>query len=225
MISAIVFDFDGVLADSETLHLRAYQQVLAPRGEQMSRADYFARYLGFDDEGVFRTFAADRGWTIDDTDVAALIDAKTAVFESLEANADLLFPGAADCVRRMAREFPLGIASGALRHEIEVVLDRAGLRDRFRFIVASGDTPSSKPAPDPYIRAAALHGREPGACLAVEDSRWGIESAKAAGMACIGITQSYPREELAAADRIIDSLDELTPDLVRSLRPVIATPP
>jgi beta-phosphoglucomutase len=225
MISAIVFDFDGVLADSETLHLRAYQQVLAPRGEQMSRADYFSRYLGFDDEGVFRTFASDRGWKIDDREVAALIAAKTAVFESLEAKADLLFPGAAECVRRMAREFPLGIASGALRHEIEVVLDRTGLRECFRFIVASGDTPSSKPAPDPYVRAAALHSREPGACLAIEDSRWGIESAKTAGMACVGITQSYAREELAGADRIIDSLDELTPDLVRSLRPVIATPP
>jgi beta-phosphoglucomutase-like phosphatase (HAD superfamily) len=225
MISAIVFDFDGVLADSETLHLRAYQQVLAPRGGQMSRADYFARYLGFDDDGVFRTFASDRGWKIDDRDVAALVAEKTAVFESLETNADLLFPGAADCVRRMAGEFPLGIASGALRHEIEVVLDRTGLRDCFRFIVASGDTPSSKPAPDPYIRAAALHAREPGACLAIEDSRWGIESAKAAGMACVGITQSYAREELAAADRIIDSLDELTPELVRSLgRPTSSRP-
>jgi beta-phosphoglucomutase len=225
MISAIVFDFDGVLADSETLHLRAYQQVLAPRGEQMSRADYFSRYLGFDDEGVFRTFASDRGLKVDDKEVAALIAAKTAVFESLEANADLLFPGAAACVRRLAGEFPLGIASGALRHEIEVVLDRAGLRGCFEFIVASGDTPSSKPAPDPYLRAAALHARDARECLAVEDSRWGIESAKSAGMACVGITQSYAREELAGADRIVDSLDELTPELVRSLgRPTSSRP-
>ena len=219
MISAIVFDFDGVLADSETLHLRAYQQVLAPLGGQMSREEYFARYLGFDDAGVFRAFADDRGWTLGEEQIEDLIAAKTSFFEAIETEADLLFPGAEACVRRMAGEFPLGIASGALRHEIEVVLDRAGLRGCFRFIVASGDTPSSKPAPDPYVRAAALHAREPAACLAIEDSRWGIESARAAGMACVGITQSYAREELAGADRIIDSLDELTPALVRSLRP------
>ena len=83
------------------------------------------------------------------------------------------------------------------------------------FIVASGDTPASKPAPDPYLRAAALHGREPGACVAIEDSKWGIESARTAGLACIGITQTYPRSELSGASHIVDSLDELTPAFFR----------
>jgi beta-phosphoglucomutase len=218
MITAIVFDFDGVLADSEILHLRSYQEVLAPLGAEMSRADYFARYLGFDDEGVFRTFGTERGLGLTGDDIAELIARKSIVFEALEASSEMLFPGAAQCVRRLAGEFPLGIASGALRHEIEAVLDRSGLRDCFAFIVASGDTPSSKPAPDPYLRAAALHGRPPDACVAVEDSKWGIESARAAGLACVGITQTYPRDELAGADCIIDSLDELSPSLIRSLR-------
>ena len=121
------------------------------------------------------------------------------------------------CVRRLEAEFPLGIASGALRHEIESVLDRSGLRLCFRFIVSSGDTAASKPAPDPYLRAAVLHGRPASDCVAIEDSRWGIASAKAAGMACIGITQTYPRDTLTTADAIVDSLDELTPGLIRSL--------
>jgi beta-phosphoglucomutase len=219
MITAIVFDFDGVLADSEMLHLRAYQEVLTPLGAELSRADYFSRYLGFDDEGVFRTFGMDHGLGFTGEDIAELIARKSIVFEALESTADLLFPGAAHCVRRLAEEFPLGIASGALRHEIESVLQRTGLRDCFAFIVASGDTPSSKPAPDPYVRAAALHARAPEDCLAVEDSRWGIESARVAGLACVGITQTYPRDELAAADCVIDSLDELSPALIRSLRP------
>jgi beta-phosphoglucomutase-like phosphatase (HAD superfamily) len=218
MITAIVFDFDGVLADSEVLHLRAYQQVLAPFGVELSRTDYFARYLGFDDEGVFRTFARDHGLSLGYEDITDLIGRKSDVFEALESSADMLFPGAERCVRRLAEAFPLGIASGALRHEIEAVLDRARLRDCFAFIVASGDTPSSKPAPDPYLRAAALHARAPEACVAIEDSKWGIESARAAGLACIGITQTYPRGELEGAEHIVDSLDELTPTLVRGLR-------
>jgi beta-phosphoglucomutase len=218
MISAIVFDFDGVLADSEILHLRAYQEVLAPRGVELSRADYFARYLGFDDDGVFRRLAADRRLELGAGEVEDLIAAKAAVFERLEGGASLLFPGADACVRRLAAEFPLGIASGAMRHEIESVLEREALRDCFQFIVASGDTPSNKPSPDPYLLAAALHARAPAACAAIEDSRWGIESARTAGLACVGITNTYPADQLAGADTIIHSLDELTPASIRSLR-------
>jgi beta-phosphoglucomutase len=218
MITAIVFDFDGVLADSELLHLRAYQDVLAPLGVELSRPNYFARYLGFDDQGVFTTVAKDHGLTFGAEEIVELIARKSVAFEALEANTEMLFPGAARCVRRLGEEFPLGIASGALRHEIEAVLDRGGLRNCFAFIVASGDTASGKPAPDPYLRAAALHDRMPEACVAVEDSRWGIESARAAGLACVGITQTYAPDELVGADRIIASLDELTAPLIRALR-------
>ena len=219
MITAIVFDFDGVIADSEILHLRSYQQVLAPLGVELPRAEYFARYLGFDDRGVFSTLSADRGLRLDASQIDALIGRKTVVFDALEAQAEMLFPGAAACVRRLAETFPLGIASGALRHEIESVLDRSGLRQHFAFIVASGDTPSSKPAPDPYVRAAELHRRPAAECAAIEDSRWGIDSARQAGLACIGITNTYPRAELTAADHIVDSLDEVTAELCRGLRP------
>jgi beta-phosphoglucomutase len=217
MISAIVFDFDGVLADSEILHLRAYQEVLAPIGLTISRDDYFARYLGFDDDGVFRAVAKDQGVAIADGDVEALIARKAQVFKDLEGTAEILFPGAVACVRRLQAEFPLGIASGALRHEIQSVLDRSGLAESFAFIVASGDTPASKPSPDPYLRAAALHGHPPAACIAIEDSRWGIASAKAAGLACIGITQTYQASELAAADAVIGSLDDFTAELIRAI--------
>ena len=113
--------------------------------------------------------------------------------------------------------FPLGIASGALRHEIETVLRGAGLLHHFNFIVSAGDTKESKPAPDPYLRAAELHGRPPSECVAIEDSRWGIEAANAAGMTCVGITNTYPAPELTAADRVISSLDEFTEALIRTV--------
>ena len=216
-IEAVVFDFDGVLANSEPLHLRAYQEVLEDLGLRIERDEYYANYLGFDDTGAFKAIARAHGLEWTDHQVAALVARKAVVFDELLGSEDVLYPAAARCVARLASVMPLGIASGALRHEIEAILRGAGLDRHFRFIVASGDTPLSKPAPDPYRRAAELHGRAAAACVAVEDSRWGIESAKGAGMACVGITHTYPAEELDPADTVIASLDEFTPDLIASL--------
>lgn len=216
MIKAIVFDFDGVLADSEPLHLRAYQEGLSALGITLTRDEYYAHYLGYDDQGVFTTVAAAHGFELDARRLDALIAEKGRVFDAIIESGDLLYPGAVSCVERMAAAFPLGIASGALRHEIEAILRGGRLDHHFRFIVASGDTPESKPAADPYRRAVELHGVAPSEVLAIEDSRWGIESAKAAGLSCVAITNTYPRDQLAMADRVIDSLDELTPAFVEA---------
>ena len=217
MIKAIVFDFDGVLADSEPLHLRAYQEVLSSLGITLTREDYYAHYLGYDDDGVFRALAVAHAFELDELRLRALIADKTRVFDAIIASGDILYPGAVACVERMASVYPLGIASGALRHEIEATLRGAGLEGHFRFIVASGDTREGKPAPDPYRRAAELHRLAPSECVAIEDSRWGIESAKLAGLSCVAVTSTYPREQLASADRIVGSLDEFTPALIESL--------
>jgi beta-phosphoglucomutase len=217
VIAAIVFDFDGVLVDSEPLHLRAYQEVLEPFGYSLPREKYYASYLGYDDPGVFRAVAEERNWPLDERRLNALIEEKTRIYDALVAGGEMLYPGAVECVTRLASAWPLGIASGAARPEIEAMLREHSLERHFRFIVASGDTPASKPAPDPYRRAAELHGLSPDACVAIEDSRWGIESAKAAGLACIGITHTYPVSELLAADAIVTSLRELTPELIRTL--------
>ena len=218
MISAIIFDFDGVLADSEPLHLRAYQEVVEGMGSALPREEYYARYLGYDDVAVFRTLSDDRGWGLTDTRISELIAEKTRALAEIVAETDVLYPGAAECLARLACIWPLGIASGALKHEIKTILERRSLVGYFRFIVAAGDTPASKPSPDPYALASRLHGAHPAACVAIEDSRWGIESAKAAGLWCIGITHTYPVQELMRADTIVSSLDELTPELIRSLR-------
>lgn len=217
MIEAIVFDFDGVLADSEPLHLATYQQVLAPLGVTITREDYYANLLGFDDVGVFRAVGAAAGLELDEARVAALIEAKARVFDAVVASTDVLYPGAAECVERLAAAYPLGIASGALKGEIVAVLRRARLEQHFRFIVSAEDTPRSKPAPDPYQRAAALHRRQPGACLAIEDSRWGIASAKAAGLACVAITHTYPASDLGQADAVLDTLAGVTGEYIAKL--------
>ena len=215
MIHAVVFDFDGVLADSEPLHMRALQEVLAALRVTLTRDEYYSRYLGFSDEAVFRVLADTYEWDLTPEQIASLIEEKSAIFDAMLAESDVLYPAAAACIERLVTEFPLGIASGALRHEILAILARHDLAGHFRFIVAAGDTPASKPAPDPYRRAAALHGIPPEACIAIEDSRWGIESAKTAGLTCVGITNTYPAAELEAADTVIGSLAEFTPEFIR----------
>jgi len=215
-VKAIVFDFDGVLADSEMLHLRVYRELLEPSGVHITTEQYFDRYLGSDDEGVFQQVAIDYKLLLGDEEIELLIAEKARRFEALVASGGVMYPGAAACVRRLGAAWPLGIASGALRTEIEVMLDGARLADAFKFIVAAGDTDHGKPAPDPYLRAAELHGAAPGACVAIEDSHAGLESARTAGMRTIGIASTYPRETLKA-DAVIASLDELTVDFVRRL--------
>ena len=215
-ISAIVFDFDGVLADSEPLHLKAYQHIFEPHGIHIDQKTYCDRYLGYDDEGSIRQMVADNGLMLGDEEIEVLLREKARVFEKLVSNGDVLYRGAAGCARRLGAEWPLGIASGALRHEIELMLRGARLLDAFRFIVSAGDTDRTKPAPDPYLRAAELHGVPAPQCVAVEDSHWGLQSARDAGMRTIAIAHTYPHDSLTA-DRVIDSLEELTVDLVRSL--------
>jgi beta-phosphoglucomutase len=219
-IHAIVFDFDGVLADSEPIHLRVYQEILSPVGITLTKEDYCARYLGFDDEGAFRQMGSDFGLLMGDEEIELLMAAKTERLQALVSGTNVLYPDAGACVRTLAGRWPLGIASGALRHEIELMLKGAGLTDAFRFIVAAGETERTKPAPDPYLHAAKLHGVPPEACVAIEDSRWGLLSAREAGMRTIAITHTYPRETLAAdADVVVDSLREITPELVNGLAP------
>ncbi len=214
-VRAIVFDFDGVLADSEPLHLRSYQDILEPHGVKLDQKTYCDRYLGFDDEGAFRQIAADYGLLLGDEEIELLMLEKSRRFEALVSGADVLYPGAAACARTLAATWPIGVASGALRHEIELMLRGAGLLGAFKFIVAAGETDRTKPAPDPYLRAAELHGVPPGACVAIEDSRWGLQSARTAGMRTIAITHTYPRDTLLVdADVVVDSLAEITPALV-----------
>jgi beta-phosphoglucomutase len=222
-LRAIVFDFDGVIANSEPLHLRAFQDVLAEEGLTLSKEDYYERYLGYDDAGVFRMIGAARGAPWTDRQLADLIARKATRIDILERDESILFPGAADALRRAAAAVPIAIASGALGHEIRRVLDREGLTALFTTIVAAEDTPASKPAPDPYLGAvarlaSALHAPvTAGECVAVEDSVWGLESARAAGLRTVAVAQTYGREALTAADVVIDRIAELSVKTVEAL--------
>jgi HAD superfamily hydrolase (TIGR01509 family) len=225
-VGAVVLDFDGVIADSEPLHLRAFQEVLQERGLPLSTEDYYAHYLGFSDEEAFAAIAAAAGRSFSQADVAALLADKASRMTALLAGPEVLFPGAEATVRALARQVPLAIASGARRDEIELVLEARGLTACFAAIVASGETPRSKPAPDPYVRALDLlqtRGLLPAGAdgarrsVAVEDSRWGIESARGAGLRCIAVTTSYPPAELGGADAVVEDLSRVSLALLRDV--------
>lgn len=219
-IRAIVFDFDGVIANTEPLHFRAYRDVLDEIGIGLAETDYYARYLGYDDIGAFRAIAADAGRALTADEIGALVARKALRLEEIERDSPVLFDGAAEAVRRMAASFPIAIASGALRAEIVRVLEATRLAPLFAAVVAAEDTPLSKPAPDPYRRAIDLLRREvsdlaPAECVAIEDSRWGLESARAAGLKTLAVTHTYAAEVVAsAADDVLAHLDELTLDLL-----------
>jgi beta-phosphoglucomutase len=223
MIRAVVFDFDGVIANSEPLHFRAYRDVLAERDLTLTEAAYYERYLGYDDIGAFRAIAADSGVTLDEEAVGGLVARKAERLEALERDGSVLFPGARAAIQRIAAVWPTAIASGALKPEILRVLDHEQLRGFFPIVVSAEDTAASKPDPAPYLRAVALLGAgieqlHPSECLAIEDSRWGLVSARGAGLRTVAITHTYPASELAeAADAVIAHLDQFTPELVAAL--------
>jgi beta-phosphoglucomutase len=224
-LHAIVFDFDGVIADSERLHLRSYQEILEPEGITMSTEDYFNRYLGYDDVGVFKAVGRDYNVAMDEHRVAELIARKGQRYESLTAAGEMLFPGAADFIRAaVAAEVPIAIASGALTHEIEDVLERAGLLPLFPVIVGADQTEHSKPHPEPYqtafARLRAHTGRDLIArrTVAIEDSRWGLVSARDAELRSVAVTNTYSEAELRAdAELVVAGLHSLTLEALDAL--------
>jgi beta-phosphoglucomutase len=224
-LQAIVFDFDGVIADSERLHLRAYQEILAPEGITISNEDYYNRYLGYDDVGVFKAVGRDQGVAMDDHRVSELIARKGRQYESLTAAGEMLFPGAAAFIRAAVdAAVPIAIASGALTHEIEDVLGRAGLLELFPVIVGADQTEHSKPHPQPYqtafarLRAHTNRDLITWRTVAIEDSRWGLQSARDAELRCVAVTNTYSEAELRAdAELVVAGLHSLTLEALDAL--------
>jgi beta-phosphoglucomutase-like phosphatase (HAD superfamily) len=224
-LRAVIFDFDGVIADTEPLHLKAAQRVLADAGMHLDTTAYYERYLGFDDAGLFRALATDIGVHLDAQSVATLVEDKSRVLESLIDDGSVLFAGVRDCIERCAAHVPLAIASGALAHEVDQILRRTGLRRLFQVVVGAGDTPRSKPHPDPYARAVELlrvdsgQDLEPAQCVAIEDSPWGVQSARAAGLRCVAVAHTYPADELRKTDVdfVVETLGDIQIDRLRQL--------
>lgn len=218
-LAAIIFDFDGTIADSEPLHLAAFQRTLTEElGLELTEREYTERYLAYDDRRLFEVLLRDRGRRVPPEQFERLLRVKAAHYGRLAEDPPLL-PGAAEMIQKTSARWPLALASGALGREVRPVLERAGLLGCFAAIVTAEMVERGKPDPESFVLALERLNRKspgapprgkmsPGACLVVEDSIAGVAAARAAGMRVLAVTTSFGRDRLREADRVVDSLEE-----------------
>jgi HAD superfamily hydrolase (TIGR01509 family) len=225
MLKAIIFDFNGVISDDEPIHLASMLRVLEEESIQIPLDEYSDKYLGRDDRDCFQLAFEQTGRSLDVEELSSLIERKSAYYRQSLQRELKVFPGVVSFIEQAYLRYELAIASGALRSEIEFVVDRLGLRDRFRCLVSSHEIDRGKPAPDIFLKA--LEGinlcRKQGCilpvnCLVIEDSQAGVNAALSAGMKCLAVSNTYSPEHLTAAHRVVASL-EMNPAALVELFP------
>jgi HAD superfamily hydrolase (TIGR01509 family) len=212
-LQALIFDFDGIIANTEPLHFAGLHQTLKEIGIELTEAEYYTDYLGYDDRGCILAALEANGRAADAATVARLMKRKAEAYLESVTRHQVVFPGVPQFVRDASRAYPLAIASGALRHEIEYILETAGLRSAFQHITSAEDVTRGKPDPQPFLLALkALQQRNPGlaaaSCLVIEDSLPGIRAARAAGMKVLAVANTHTVQDLHEAHAITNSLLE-----------------
>lgn len=216
-VRALIFDFDGVLADTEDLHYAAFQSVAASVGVALARADYYGQFLGLPDRECFAALCERAGVPANAARLDELVARKRMRYAQLSRTTHL-YPGVPTALRQLHPRFIFAVASGAFRDEIEAILERDAVQALFTAIVGAEDVRAGKPAPDPFLEALRqinLHCRPPltaAECVVLEDSPRGIAAAHAAGMRCLGVTTHHDRATLTAADAWIEHVSQLRPE-------------
>jgi beta-phosphoglucomutase len=210
---AVIFDFDGVIVDTEPLHYAAFQRVLEPLGLHFTWEEYVETYIGFDDRDAFRHAFSLKGTILSQDELHGLIEQKATFFEEVIGSGVSAYPGVLDLIFHLhANKYPLAICSGALRSDIDPILSMLGISDLFDVIVTADDVAASKPDPECYQLAfERLHSYHQNrfskdATLVIEDTPAGISSAKAAGLIVCAVTNSYPAARLGQATFVTESL-------------------
>lgn len=211
--AAVLFDFDGVLVNSEPLHFQAFRNVLASEKIELTEEEYYGELIGFDDRGAIRHLFVKHGIDLPPKNFLSLMAGKKrAMRELIRKKEFAALPGVEELVRGLWRHYPLAICSGALREEIEAMLEGISLRDCFPIIVAAEDVTVGKPDPQGYLLTLKLISEKigrtlrPEESLIVEDAPTVIRSVKTAGFKVLGVAGSYSLEKLGHADWAVSSL-------------------
>jgi beta-phosphoglucomutase len=212
--AAVLFDFDGVLVNSEALHFQAFREVLSAEHIDLSEEEYYRELLGFDDKGAFRHIYQKRNVELSPKTFLSVMARKSEVMMDLIYRRQFsALPGVEEFVRSLWRKRPLAICSGALREEIEAMLEGIALRDCFSIIVAAEDVTIGKPDPSGYLMTSKLISQKAGRtlaprdCLIVEDAPTVIKSVRAVGFPVLAVATSYPAEKLAEANWVVKTLE------------------
>lgn len=226
MIRAMIFDFNGVIADDETPHLRCFQLTLAEYGLSLTKDDYYGTYLGMDERTCAAALLTTRDGTCDRDLLQTIMDRKATLFGEYTAiHKPALFPGVVEFVKRARAQYRLAIATGGRREQIDHALCGTAIERDFVVIVSADDVATGKPDPAIYHatlkRLNAADPRPPlitaAQCVVVEDSRAGIRSAKAAGMRVLALATTYPPEQLTEADLVLPRLESVWPESIEPL--------
>lgn len=230
MIRAFLFDFDGLLADTEPLHLAGFRAAAEPHGITLSDEDYYTHFVGFDDRDGFRELWRRAGREAPEgAELNALIETKARAVAAAFASDLRPRPGAVAFATAATEYFAAGVCSGALRQEVADGLRSLGLTERLPDVVAAEDVAHSKPDPAGYVRligllSAAVEARgepplQPHHCLALEDTRHGLQSARAAGVYTVAVLGTEAADLLSPwADRVLNGLEGVDPQaLAREL--------
>ncbi len=231
MVRAVIFDFDGVITDSEVLHLRSFNKALATYRVEIAKKDYYKDYLGLADLDLFNLLADKGLLKADAHQIQNLFEQKKQIFEKLAMTEGQIIEGVRDFLEMLEQNNVLmAICSGALLSEIELVLEKARLRSFFEVVVSAEQVKKGKPNPEGLLltlqklnrivspaQAGIQNPILPNHCIVIEDSHWGLEAAKAAGMHTVAITNSYDADQLAMAEKVVTQLSELSIDDLQHL--------
>jgi beta-phosphoglucomutase len=197
-VRALLLDFNGTISEDEPILCRIFQELFDEAGKPLTEGEYYDRLAGFSDREIVRMWLG--------RDDAALLDRKSERYRQL-ADGSTVSTETREAVRAAANVVPVAVVSGSARAEIEPVLEAAGIAEAITLVVSEDDITRSKPDPEGYLIAVDLLGVEPGGAVAVEDSEAGIAAAKAAGIYCVAVTTTLPRERLSAADEVTERVD------------------
>jgi beta-phosphoglucomutase-like phosphatase (HAD superfamily) len=204
---AVTFDFNGTLSDDEDVLFGVYAALFAEHGHPLGRDEYFGRLAGLSEHEIVQSWLGDRD------DLEAIVRERIDRYRGAVTDGSTVSEGMRSAVRLAASRVPIAVVSGATRAEIEPVVAAAGLGDVFRAIVDGEDVAHGKPHPESYELAVSLLGRHapglvPAEVVAFEDTEAGVASARAAGVRCIALAGTLPRDRLSQAHEIVETIDE-----------------